>query len=532
MATSVTGAPSQSAHAMAEERAKLRKVLRRFDLVCFTIAAFIALDTIAATAAYGGGETLFWVGFVILLYMVPSGLIVAELGTTFPLEGGPYAWPRLAFGRLAGALTATFYWMSNPTWMGGTLAASTVAVLTSGLMFNKQHGIATIWSIIVGIAVVWAIVGLSIVELKWGRWTGNIGTFVRVACLAIFLVLVAWFLIKNGKPAGTVTWGSLKPSITGFLAVIGLLQFLFVGFELSNSASEEMRNPQKDVPGMIVRSGIYSALIVLGLVFGILLVIPLAGVSSVSGFADAYTAVKSVLGGAAGPVGWLMGVMIIVILISAGGVWLQGSARTQAVAGLDGAAPLFLGKFSKAGTPIAMNIVSAIIGSAFVVLVFVLSSGSLQSFFSVMLSLVISLTALQYALIFPAIIVLRKKYPERHRPYMLPGGPVVMWVCVIATEFIIVLTSISLLWPGLIDSWFGRSYDMQTNWGTSRLFFESVTLGSLAGVIVLSLVFYAIGKRNLARGVVGEGDLLAVASPAPATDAAPLAVPESLEVIE
>ena len=98
----------------------------------------------------------------------------------------------------------------------------------------------------------------------------------RLARLAIFLGLVAWFLIKNGKPAGTVTWGSLKPSITGFLAVVGLLQFLFVGFELSNSASEEMRNPQKDVPGMIVRSGLYSALIVLGLVFGILLVIPLA----------------------------------------------------------------------------------------------------------------------------------------------------------------------------------------------------------------------------------------------------------------
>ena len=51
MATSVTGTPSQSATALADERVKLRKVLRRFDLVCFTIAAFIALDTIASTAA-------------------------------------------------------------------------------------------------------------------------------------------------------------------------------------------------------------------------------------------------------------------------------------------------------------------------------------------------------------------------------------------------------------------------------------------------------------------------------------------------
>lgn len=521
-----TSGPAQTGHAMAEERVKLRKVLRRFDLVCFTIAAFIALDTIAVTAAYGGGETLFWLAFIIILYMIPSGLITAELGTAFALEGGPYAWPRLAFGRFAGAITATFYWMSNPTWMGGTLAAASVGVLTSGLMFNKANGISTALSIVIGIIVVWAIVGLSIIELKWGRLTGNIGTFVRVAVLAIFLILVAWFLIKHGKPAGTVTWGNLKPSITGFLAVVGLLQFLFVGFELSNSASEEMRNPQRDIPGMIVRSGIYSALIVVGLVFGILLVIPLTNVSNVSGFADAYNAVKGVLGGAAGPVGWILGVMIIMILISAGGVWLQGAARTQAVAGLDGAAPLFLGKFSKAGTPIAMNIVSAIVGSIFVIFVFVLSSGSLSSFFSVMLSLVISLTALQYALIFPAIVVLRKKYPDRHRPYKLPGGPVVMWLCVIATEFIIVLTSISLLWPGLIDSWFGRSYDMKANWGTSRLFFESVTLGSLGVVIVISVVFYFVGQRNLKRGIVGENDLLAVGDLAPAQPPAPPAAGE------
>ena len=522
MATTVPGTsspapaapPAQTATAIAEERVKLRKVLRRFDLICFTIAAFIALDTIAATAAYGGGETLFWVGFIIVLYLIPSGLICAELGSTFPIEGGPYAWPRLAFGRLPGAVTATFYWMSNPTWMGGSLAATTVAVLSSKLMFN--HSIGTVWEIVIGLAVVWAIVGLSIVELKFGRWTGNIGTFVRLAVLFIFLGLVIWFLVKNGKPAGTIGWHNLTPSLTGFLAVIGLLQFLFVGFELSNSASEEMHDPQRDVPGMIVRSGLISALIVLGLVFGILLVIPLASVSNVSGFPDAYGAVAGVLGGAHGPIGWLMGVMIILIIISAGGVWLQGAARTQAVAGLDGAAPLALGKFSKSGTPIAMNLASAGIGSAFVILVFTISSGSLANFFAVMLSIVISLTALQYAFIFPAVIVLRKKYPDRVRPYRIPGGAVGMWLCVIATEFIVVLTSISLLWPGLIDNTLGRKYDIVGSWGTSRVFFETVTLGTLAAVIVMALVFWAIGKRNLARGVVGEGDLLAAATAPPA----------------
>ena len=47
----------------------------------------------------------------------------------------------------------------------------------------------------------------------------------------------------------------MKPTLVGFLGVIGLLQFMFVGFELSSGAAEEMTNPQKDVPKMIIRSG-------------------------------------------------------------------------------------------------------------------------------------------------------------------------------------------------------------------------------------------------------------------------------------
>ena len=40
-----------AAGAMGRERKKMRKVLTRFDIVFFTIAAFISIDTIAATAA-------------------------------------------------------------------------------------------------------------------------------------------------------------------------------------------------------------------------------------------------------------------------------------------------------------------------------------------------------------------------------------------------------------------------------------------------------------------------------------------------
>ena len=128
MATDVTPV---TGHAIDQERKKLKKVLHRFDLVFFTIAAFISLDTIAVAAAYGGGQMFIWLAFLIVVYLIPYGMIIAEMGSTFPVEGGPYVWTRMAFGRLAGSYTAVIYWGSNPVWIGGTLAATVVAAINS-----------------------------------------------------------------------------------------------------------------------------------------------------------------------------------------------------------------------------------------------------------------------------------------------------------------------------------------------------------------------------------------------------------------
>ena len=247
-----------------------RRCCFRFDLVFFTIAAFISLDTIAVTAAYGGGQTFFWLAFLIIVYLIPYGMIIAEMGSAFPVEGGPYAWVRMAFGRLAGSYTAVIYWGSNPVWIGGTLAATTVAAINS--LIVRDNPLSTCWSIVVGLVVVWVTVMLSMIEMKYGKWTGIIGTIVRLLTLFIFLALVIIFLVQHGKPAGTVTVADMKPTLVGFLGVIGLLQFMFVGFELSSGASEEMTDPQKDVPKMIIRSGLIAALITGSMILGVLLV--------------------------------------------------------------------------------------------------------------------------------------------------------------------------------------------------------------------------------------------------------------------
>ena len=256
----------------------------------------------------------------------------------------------MGFGRPAGAVTSILYWLSNPVWVGGTLTATTVATLNS---FVVSKPLGTTAEIVIGLVFIWVTVGIAIVAFRIGKWGPNIGTFVKIAVVGLFTILFIAFLIQHGRPAGASTAADLKPSLNGFLTAIGILVFLWVGFELSNGASEEMHNPQRDVPKMILRSGIVGALLYGLVILGIVLVIPKTGLSNVSGFTDAYSDVAGVFHSHA--LDAVFAVLVIVTLVGSGSVWLEGADRTQAIAALDGAAPAWLGRFTSFGTRIRVK---------------------------------------------------------------------------------------------------------------------------------------------------------------------------------
>jgi glutamate:GABA antiporter len=487
--------PLQTA-AAAREKTKLRKVLGRVDLVLFTACAILGFDTVAASAE-AGAQAITWLVISLVIFLVPYGMLTAELGSAFPVEGGPYEWARLAFGRCAGSVTAILYWLSNPTWIGGTLTASTIAAL-DGLVLHKPLG--TTAEIIVGLAFVWVTVGIAILAFRIGKWGPNIGTFVKIAVVALFTVMFIAFLVQHGRPAGASSAADLKPSLSGFLTVVGLMVFLWVGFELANGAAEEMHNPQRDVPKMILRSGVICAVVYGAMIVGIILVIPKTGLSSVSGFVDAYNAVSGVFHSHSLNV--VFAIALIVTLVSSGAVWLEGADRTQAIASLDGAGPKWMGRFTSFGTPIAVNLASGVVSSGFVLCVFLATSGKLANFFAIMLGLTVSTTAVSYFFIFPALVRLRKLYPDTHRPYRVPGGMAGAWAAAIITEAFVVVTAITLLWPGAINALFGQGYSVQAVWGVSRPFFEWVTLGAFGVMVLLGIVFWAVGARNVRRGLL------------------------------
>ena len=68
-------AEQTTAFALAE-KSKLIKSLRRFDMVFFTVCAFVGLDTLG-TVASNGPQGFFWLLLLALLFVVPYMLVLA-----------------------------------------------------------------------------------------------------------------------------------------------------------------------------------------------------------------------------------------------------------------------------------------------------------------------------------------------------------------------------------------------------------------------------------------------------------------------
>ena len=116
--------------AASEERKKLRRSVGRLDTAFLMLAAIIVLDTLGAVSSYGA-QTFTWLIVMVIFFLLPYGLLTAELGSTFAEEGGPYVWVKLAFGRAAAAVVSVMYWVDNPIWLAGTLAITAMATFST-----------------------------------------------------------------------------------------------------------------------------------------------------------------------------------------------------------------------------------------------------------------------------------------------------------------------------------------------------------------------------------------------------------------
>jgi glutamate:GABA antiporter len=499
MSTSIADPYYERTTALAlAEKSKLIKSLRRFDMVFFTVCAFVGLDTLGSVAS-SGPEGFLWLVVLALLFVAPYMLLMAEVGSAFTQEGGPYEWTKLAFGRLNGGIAAMLYWITNPLWVGGSLAFISTAAWDVNVF---GIGSGSVVDYVFKLSFIWISIGVAIISLRYGKWIPNAGTVLRAVVLGVFSLTVIIYGFKHGVAGLSVS--DLSPTRTIFFGLVPLLLFNYVGFELENGAAEEMADPHRDVPTSVLRSGITGVLMYSVPIFCIILVLPLSKVSNIGGFIDAVTLTfHGVYGGAAHALLVVMTLCFVGAVVTSGAVWMIGSDRIQAVASYDGAFIPYFGVFNRRlGTPVRVNVMSGIASSIFCIIAVAAFNGGQDAKFQVVLDIAISTTLISYLWIFPAALKLRYTHPEVHRPYLHPWGKVGIWVSTALVTFWIALGSWVAVFPDTLERLFGVGYNFKGEWGVSQATFEVLTLGTLAVILAAALIGYVLAADVRREAVV------------------------------
>lgn len=450
------------------------RVLRRFDATLFTVCAILVIDQLAAAASIGTSSIFWWV-FTLFLFFIPYALISAELGAAYPEEGGIYAWVRRAYGPRWGARTSWLYWINVALWM------PSVYVLFAGMFAQMFAPEMSLWAKIgIGIVLTWVTVYINIISLDVGKWVPNVGAVVKAGIMLSIGIGGVVYAMGHGV-ANDFSLRAMAPSWEAGLAFLPVIVYNFMGFELMSGASEEMTNPQRDVPRAIIISGLLIAAFYLLATVGILIALPVEDIGLIEGLLDS-------LHGLFDGYGWggafvtMLGIGALFTFVANMVTWTIGANRSASEAADRGDLPAVFGKLHPTHrTPANAAIITGIISTAVIVLYGFLASSAEDLFWTIFaFSSIVFL--LPYLLMFGAFLALRRKDASHPRPYRVPGGQGVARLLVTLCIVFILQAIVLFIWVP------GSQFDLNSG------------LGIVVGVIATIIVGEVLIQRALSRG--------------------------------
>ena len=459
-----------------------------WDVLLFNIAAVLGPRWIAAAAHNGTSSISLWV-LAAVLFFLPTALIVVELSTRFPEEGGIYMWSKHAFGEFHGFVAGWAYWVYTFFYFPGLLMASAAMAAYIGgsgaahLAQNRMFLLAGSF-LLLGIAVWLNIIGLNIG--KWLQNAGGIGTYVPLLMLVGMGVYV-WhehgsathFTFSNMLPAWD--WGTVNfwPQIA----------FAFTALELCSTMSEEVRDPQKTFPRAILGSGVLIAAAYLAGTFAVLAILPAGPVDPKSGVFQALALGSTRLGIAF----FGIAAAFLVLFGNAGGVGttVAGVARVPFVVGIDRYMPAAFGKIHpRWKTPWISILVQA--GISCVILLLIQVNETANSAYQILVDAGTILYFLPFLYMYGAAIKLAYR-PDRatnKNAALIPGGKLGVWIAGLL-GFAVVLMGIVLSFIPPAEA-------------PNKWVFEAKLIGGTAFAVLLGLVLYFRGARAKARDAAQE----------------------------
>jgi amino acid transporter len=370
------------------------------------------LEDIIGKAGYGRALLLLLV--IPLVWSLPTSLMVGELASALPEEGGYYCWVRRALGG---------FWGFQEAWL--SMAASVFDMAIYPVTFVLYLGrVAPSWTA-GSRGTLWAlavVVGCAAWNLRGAKAVGEGSVGMFAVLLAPFVVLVGAGFWKAlfGHVDGVVAHHAIgfgermrhsvallrAPVAASSLAgAVSVTLWNYMGWDNASTVAQEVEAPQRNYPrAMLISAGLVAVTYILPLA-----AVGLAGVPadrfSTGAWADAartmvgpWLAFAVVLGGTLSGVGMFNALML-------------SYARVPYALAKDGLLPGFLTRVTRNGVPWASVLVCAVAWAM-----------ALRISFEGLISIDLVLYGVALLLEFVALVVLRVREPGLDRPFRIPGG--------------------------------------------------------------------------------------------------------------
>ena len=350
------------------------------------------LEDIIGKAGYG--RALLLLLLVPIVWSLPTSLMVGELASAIPEEGGYYIWVRRALGG---------FWGFQEAWL--SLAASVFDMALYPVLFVQYLSrIAPYWTEgyrgpLWSLAVVLA---CALWNLRGAKAVGGGSVWLFTAMLAPFAVLVAFGLHSHAGGLHALTAPIAQPDL---LAALSVCLWNYMGWDNASTVAQEVDNPQRTYPrAMLISAALVAATYILPLAAVAIAGIP-AETFSVGAWADAARtlggpalAFAVVLGGTVSGVGMFNALML-------------SYTRIPYALAEERLLPRAFTRTNKAGAPWVSIAVLTVAWAA-----------ALRLPFAKLISIDLVLYGAALILEFVALVVLRRREPALKRPFKVPGG--------------------------------------------------------------------------------------------------------------
>jgi amino acid transporter len=247
---------SIKAQEIQAERKKLKRGLTLLPLagmIYFTVCGG-SFGSESLVGLSGPGMALLLLAITPIVFSIPNMLMVRELGSMMPAEGGYYHWVKQAFGPFVGFMTG---WMNLVvSWvdvslypvLAATYLAIFIPALQDGITIGGYEISGSVLSWLVGVILIWLIAWL---QIRGARLTGLTTNWIGILML-LPLILMSVLGFMNWARSGVTIPLPFLPkgeTVTGAFSVgLFVVMWNYMGWELPTSAGDEIVNPKRTYP--------------------------------------------------------------------------------------------------------------------------------------------------------------------------------------------------------------------------------------------------------------------------------------------